>query len=283
VRRALVTGAGGFIGRHAPAALAERGFDVVRADVDLLDAGAADELIERVRPTHLLHLAWYAVPGDYWTSPENLRWVEASLRLLRAFRGERAVVAGSSAEYDWSGGGRLVEGVTPERPATLYGASKLALSAIGPHAGGFSFATGRIFFVHGPHEDERRLVPHVARPLLRGERAAVSEGTQVRDFMHVADVADALCALLDSDVGGPVNVASGEPVAVREVVSLVAEATGRPELVDYGAVPMRPGDPAELVPDVGRLRDEVGWRPRFGLRDGLADTVEWWRAALSRA
>lgn len=280
MKRVLLTGASGFIGRHAADALEGRGFEVCAfssRDGDLLDPAVPSALIERVRPTHLLHLAWYAVPGDYWTSVENLRWVEATLRLLRAFDGERAVVAGSSAEYDWSAGGRLVEDATPDRPATLYGAAKLAVSNIGRRMGGLSFAQGRVFFVYGPNEDERRLVPQVARPLLAGERAAVSEGSQVRDFMHAADVAGALCALLDSEVTGPVNIASGDALPVREVVAMVAEAAGRPELVDYGVLPARPGDPGELIPDVTRLRDEVGFRPRFSTREGLADAVDFWR------
>jgi nucleoside-diphosphate-sugar epimerase len=144
----------------------------------------------------------------------------------------------------------------------------------------WSFAGGRIFFAYGPNEDPRRLVPQVARTLLAGERAAVSEGTQVRDFMHAADVAGAMCALLDSDdVTGPVNIASGEPVPVRDVVAIVAEAAGAPDRVDYGAVPTRPGDPAALIPSVARLRDEVGFRPRYTLRDGLGEAVEYWRGA----
>jgi nucleoside-diphosphate-sugar epimerase len=283
VKRALVTGATGFIGRHAEPALRERGYEVVgvgSADTDLLQPTAARELIERVQPTHLLHLAWYAEPGLFWTSQENVRWLEASFRLLHAFQGERVVAAGTSAEYDWRAPSPLVEGKTPDRPDNLYGAAKLSLSQVAAHIEDvpWSFAGGRIFFAYGPYEDPRRLVPQVARTLLAGERAAVSEGTQVRDFMHAADVAGAMCALLDSgDVTGPVNIASGEPAAVRDVVGIVAEAAGAPDRVDYGAVPTRPGDPAVLIPSVARLRDEVGFRPRYTLPEGLRDTVDFWR------
>ena len=284
MKRVLLTGATGFIGRHAGPALEERGFEVHQVgieDGDLLDPSMPAELVARIEPTHLLHLAWCAV-GDFWTSPENLRWVEATLRLMHALSergdGARVVVAGSSAEYDWTGGGRLVEDVTPERPATLYGAAKHAVGTIGRRLDGLSYAHGRVFFVYGPGEDERRLVPVVARSLLAGERAAVSEGTQVRDFIHAADVAGALVALLDSDVRGPVNIASGDPLPVRDIVAMVADAAGRPELVDYGAMPTRPGDPPELIPDVTRLRDEVGFTPIWSTAAGLADAVSSWRA-----
>ncbi len=71
---------------------------------DLLDGRETEAVLSRVQPTHLLHFAWYTVPGRYWTAPDNLRWTEASLRLLRAFEahgGRRVVMAGTCAEYDW--------------------------------------------------------------------------------------------------------------------------------------------------------------------------------------
>ena len=105
----------------------------------------------------------------------------------------------------------------------------------------------------------------------------MTHGTQVRDFLAVEELGDAFAALLDSEVEGPVNVASGEPIALRELVELVAQATGRPELVRLGAVEPRPGEPAELVADVARLADEVGWRPREPLAAGVERAVAWWR------
>jgi nucleoside-diphosphate-sugar epimerase len=276
VKRVLVTGATGFIGRHAAGPLERRGFDVhgiSSRTADLLEPGEAERVLEEVRPTHLLHLAWYSVHREYWTSPENRRWVEASLRLVKRFRelgGERVVVAGSCAEYDWSAG-VCVERETPLAPRGLYGESKNALrEALGED----DVAWGRIFFLYGPCEHPERLVPSVVRPLLDGEEAHVSEGSQVRDFLHVADVADAFAGLVDSDVTGPVNVASGEGRSVRDVVETAARTVGRPELVRFGA----PVDEEPLVvADVTRLRDEVGWSRARSLEQGLAETVEWWR------
>jgi nucleoside-diphosphate-sugar epimerase len=300
-RRALVTGATGFVGRHALRPLAEHGFEVHAVSrseppaelahlaawhrVDLLEASSAEAVIGAARPTHLLHLAWYAEHGEYWGSLENVRWVEASLRLLRRFAGadgRRSVVAGTCAEYDWSRS-PLSEADTPLRPATLYGAAKHGLhvvaAALAARAG-FELAWGRIFFLYGPHEDPRRLVASVARALVRGERAPASHGRQLRDFLHVEDVAGAFAALLASDVTGAVNVASGSSVPIRDVVTLLGELSGRPELVELGALPTRVGDPAELAADVRRLREEVGWQPARSLEEGLLDTLEWWRARV---
>ena len=86
-------------------------------------------------------------------------------------------------------------------------------------------------------------------------------------------------ALLNSPVEGAVNVASGEPIAVRQLVAMVGEAAGRPDLIRYGAITPRPGEPAEIVADVHRLREEVGWRPREDLVDSIGRTVRWWRRA----
>jgi nucleoside-diphosphate-sugar epimerase len=243
--------------------------------------------VDRLRPSRLLHLAWYAEPGDFWESPRNARWAEASLELLGAFAaggGERAVISGSCAEYDWSHS-LLHEGETPLAPKTAYGRAKRDL---GRSAGalcdrlGVSLVWGRVFFPFGPREDPRRLVASVTRALLAGSQAEVTEGRQVRDFLYVEDVGDALATLCDASVTGPVNVASGTGVRVADLVGRVAAACGRPELVRFGARPSRPGEPARLVADVRRLREEVGWRPSVTLEEGVLRTVEWWRSRGGR-
>ena len=128
-RRVLLTGASGFIGRHVVPLLKSREFEVhaiSRSRADLLIPGVAAALVESIRPTHLLHLAWNAEPGRFWTAPDNLDWVAASLGLHRSFAalgGGRAVFAGSCAEYDWTHS-LLDEAATPCAPATLYGIAK---------------------------------------------------------------------------------------------------------------------------------------------------------------
>jgi len=293
VSRVLVTGATGFVGRHTLAPLAERGFEVHAVarrpgtgplatwhELDLLrdDPGP---LLARLRPTHLLHLAWNVEPPGYWHSAENLRWLEASLRLLRAFAradGRRAVAAGTCAEYDWSAA-LCDEAETPLAPGTLYGTAKDALRRVASayaREAGLSLAWGRIFFCYGPDEHPSRLVASVARALARGEEAPCTEGRQVRDFLHVADVAEAFVALVASDLGGAVNVGSGDGVPVREVVERLAAAAGRPDLLRVGALPSRPDEAPVVVAGVRRLA-ELGWAPRIDLDAGLADTLAWWR------
>ena len=300
-RRVLLTGASGFIGTHAPTALRERGFEVhaltsggipvagAAPDVaawhraDLLDPAAARKLVEQVRPTHLVHLAWYAEHGLFWTSTENVRWVEASLRLLRAFAetgGERAVMAGTCAEYDWAAAGPYVESASPLAPATLYGTCKHALRLVGEawcEQNGIEFAWGRIFFLFGPGEHPERLVPSVARAVLAGQPARCTHGRQLRDFLYSADVANAFAALLDSGARGAVNIGSGERTSIGELVGLVGAAAGDAGLVRLGELSTRPGEPMQVLADVERLREEVGWAPRLTLAEGVERTVRWWR------
>lgn len=288
--RVLLTGGTGFVGRQAIDPLLAAGHEVHAVSrseggggrgvtwhrADLLDGA---EVVAEVEPELLLHFAWYAEHGSFWTAPENVRWVEASLRLLRAFAaagGRRAVMAGTCAEYDWGVPVHAYAEDAPVRPATLYGAAKHALHAVAAAYAeqvGLELAWGRIFFLYGPGEAPGRLVPAVARAVLAGEVAETTAGTQVRDLLHVAEVAAAFAALVDSDVTGPVNVASGEPHELREVIQLVAQLAGRPDLVRLGARPMREGEPERIVADVARLRDEVGFQPRTGLHEGLARTV----------
>lgn len=300
MKRVLLTGATGFIGRHCPLLLTARGYEVHAVSsrppeeggspvawhqANLLDARQSAALMADVRPTHLLHFAWYAVPGEYWASQSNLLWVQASLGLVEEFArqgGQRVVVAGSCAEYDWRYG-YCSEDVTPLAPATLYGVCKhslqLMLTAFSKQTG-ISAAWGRIFFVFGPHEHPNRLVASVVRSILRGEPALCTRGDQIRDLLYVEDVADAFVTLLESNAAGPVNVASGKPVVLQHVIRAIADKQNRPDLVQLGALPTREGDPPLLVADVYRLQGEIGWTPRYDLDGALSKTISWWKERM---
>ncbi|MHB1231525.1 MAG: NAD-dependent epimerase/dehydratase family protein [Burkholderiales bacterium] len=302
MKRVLLTGATGFIGRHTLPLLIEGGYEVHATthalpgseqnaahwhQVDLMNPAAVADLLGTIKPSHLLHFAWYAEPGKYWTSEQNFHWVQASMHLLEVFGkngGERVVMAGTCAEYDWSDG-RCIESQTPIRPTSIYGACKAALQHLLQAYGqqfAMSTAWGRIFHLYGPHEHRARLVPSVILPLLSGQTAPCSSGEQQRDFLHVRDVASAFVALLDSDVMGPVNIGSGQPVAVKGVAERIAAYLGRPELVSLGAMQSRPDEPPLLVADVSRLTNEVKWAPFYNLDAGLASTIAWWREQSSK-
>lgn len=299
MKKVLVTGATGFIGWHCLPLLIARGYQVhalCRRQpeigsvpgvswhiLNLLCPGSAAKIVDEVRPDYILHLAWYAVPGKFWASLENLEWVAASLELLSAFAdktGQRVVLAGSCAEYGWTAG-ECVEDATPLLPNTLYGSCKHALERIlhsWSRQTGVNSAWGRIFCLYGPHEHPSRLVAHVVRSLLQGQPALCSGGTQIRDFLHVQDVASAFVALLESEVQGPVNVGSSQPVAVRDVVREIGQQLGRLELIHFGARDSRSETP-RLWANTQRLVEEVGWTPHYDLTRGIEQTIQWWRTS----
>jgi nucleoside-diphosphate-sugar epimerase len=234
--------------------------------------------VEAVRPTHLLHLAWIAVPGEFWTSRENLRWLAGGIALVDAFfrsGGQRALGVGTCAEYA-CGPDDCNEEMTPLRPDSVYGRCKLALSlafAAAAAAYGGSSAWGRVFLPYGPGEPAERLVPSVIRGIVNGNPVDCTDGSQVRDFLYVDDAAAALVALLDARADGTFNIGSGTGMTLREVVAVITAQLGRAELVRFGARQPRAGDPDRLVADIGQLRRKIGWRPEVGIEEGIARTI----------
>lgn len=299
-QRVFVTGASGFLGSHCLMPLVERGFDVLALnhkripfDIpgvqwvrgDIMDRAAMRNLISEHKPGGLLHLAWFVEPGKLIADPSNLAWTSASLDLIRIFAdagGERCVVSGSCYEYDWRYG-YCAEEVTPCEPDTLYGAAKDSLRrAFMAHcnASGLSGAWGRAFFMFGPRENPARLVSSVILSLLRGSPAKSSHGLQVRDYLHIQDVADGMVSLFASPAKGAYNIASGAPVTIRRIVELLGTITGRSDLLQIGVLPARANDAPLVLGDGRRALAEFGWRPRLTLEAGLVDTVDWWRAHL---
>ena len=294
--RVLLTGAGGYIGRHMQGDLVAQGYEVhavsriprENADrvswhaLDLLDAEARKSLLREVKPTHLVHLAWVTDPGKFWESPLNNNWLEASIDLLKLFEehgGKRALLTGSCAEYDWSNGD-CVEDETPLVAGSLYAESKLALRYAARKLAerfGLELAWARLFFSFGPYEQPGRLVSVLVKTLMSGERAKCVDGDVRRDFLYAPDAASALIATLDSSFTGDINIASGSAMTIRELCDRFAAALGFPGQVDYGAYPRPPGDPDRIAADVSRLRDEVGWTPGTDLDTAIRETVEWWR------
>jgi nucleoside-diphosphate-sugar epimerase len=143
---------------------------------------------------------------------------------------------------------------------------------------GISTAWGRVFYLYGPREARERLVPSVITSLLRNEKARCSHGRQLRDFLYVEDVADAFVAILNSSARGVINIGSGEPVTIRSLVGEITRQIEMPEQAEFGAIATALTDPPMVCADTRKLREEVGWNPRWSLKDGIAETIKWWKS-----
>ena len=305
-RSVIVTGATGVIGRWVPELLLKRGFTVhllgrrisercatqsrfrgcTFHDIDLLDPSRLSEQLRQVNASHLLHLAWHQMdPATIYVSNENLSWVGASVDLIQAFAeagGQRVVVAGTCAEYEW-GKGLLDEDVSPRKPSNAYGIAKAALrEALNPKTStlGLSLAWPHIFSCFGPGERPRRLVPDAISTLVANQLFHCTEGNQKRDYLYAEDIAAALVEILQSKTEGMLNIATGHGITVRELVDVIAQSVGRPDLVRYGARPRLPIDPEYIVGSTRRLTQEVGFKPRFTLKEGIDRTILYFRNQL---
>ncbi|MBX3192233.1 MAG: NAD(P)-dependent oxidoreductase [Labilithrix sp.] len=306
--RVLLTGAGGFIGAHVARALLARGADVhavvrdrsraprlgrieAEANVtiheaDLLVRDHVRRVIDASSPETCVHAAWYAVPGKYLDATANLAHVAASLDLatrLAAAGCRRFVGVGTCFEYALADATAPLLESSPTGPRFLYATCKLALhevlAAYAPTTK-TSFAWCRVFYPYGPMEPPGRLVSHVVDRLLGDGVAETSEGAQIRDYMHVADVGAAIATVALSDAEGAVNVGSGVPTTVREIVATIARICNAQDRVHIGAVPYRHDDPMYVCADIQKL-GRLGFEPRFDLESGLRDTVRARREELA--
>jgi nucleoside-diphosphate-sugar epimerase len=297
--RVLVTGASGFLGRQAVAALLAHGSEVHalsrrRPDskachwlpFDLMAASACDMQahLALIRPSHILHLAWCVKPGAFWSDPANLEWTAATLMLARAAKAEgvqRFVGTGTCYEYDWPEAAACNEWLTPLASHSLYDTAKDATRRVLARYFadcGISFAWARPFFLFGPYEDQSRLVASLARSLVRGEPAVCSNGLVERDFLAVGEAGLALARLTLSHVEGPLNIGSGQAISVADLARLIGQLAGRPDLVHVGALPDRPGEPKRIIADISRLREELAFEPSQSREARLLETLNYWQA-----
>ena len=295
--RILLTGGTGFIGRQVAAALLRAGHEVIvpsrtarrastgvkHVELDLFDRSAVRALVESLRPEGVVHLAWCVEHGIFWTAPENLRWVAATMHLAVVAQEagcQRFVGIGTCFEYDWPRDAVCCETTTPICNHTLYDTAKDATRRVlqaYSDLGDMEFAWARLFFSYGEAEPPRRLVASVARALIRGEPARCGAGESVRDFMDVRDMGRAIAMVAESRIVGPVNIGNGEGISIRDVVLMLGELVGRPDLVRLGELPDPPSDPPMIVAHMSRLRDEAGYVPRYGLREGLLAALAYWQ------
>jgi nucleoside-diphosphate-sugar epimerase len=303
-RQAFVTGGTGFIGRHLVRRLVDDGCKVtalVRPGTALpahWSGRVATIAVADWTPATLAqclpdsgfdivyHLAAYGVrPGDREIADMlaiNAR-LPATLVELVAARGAALVAAGSCAEYAEAAAGIALDEAAPLETEKLYGASKAAgglLACAVAVALDVRYRYLRLFNVYGPGEAGHRLLPSLVTRLTRGERVPLSEGRQVRDFVLVDDVVDALVAAGRQAAAraGPKtafwNVCTGKGHSVRDFASGIASALGAPAaLLGFGDLAIREDEVPWQVGNGARIAAELGWQPRHDLAAGLVSAA----------
>ena len=296
-RSVLVTGGTGFLGRVLSRKVAVAGGALTQL-VRKADGGLAGRQVELARWTadgiretlkgaefdYVFHLAAYGVhPGARDAGTMMDVNVGVSHALAEVVLAKRALVqAGSSAEYGVKAPGRRLREDDPLETSKLYGASKaagmLAASAVAASRGQ-TFVGARLFQFFGAGESAHRLLPSLVTKLREGRRVALSPGTQVRDFLHVSDVADGLMALAEAGAERRgqtiVNLCSGVETSVRSFGEGVADAMGvSRNLLGFGDLEFRPDDVMQVIGDPEKLNAMTEWRAKLSVEEGIAMALE---------
>ncbi len=301
MNRVLITGGTGFIGSAVINALSRTDYEIHATfrsqpgetqpwvhwhQCDLASKDDVHALFKAVEPRFLIQLAWCTGQGTYWTDPANLDWVTINMNIARAFvenGGSRCLFAGTSAEYDWSGGEPLNEHATNLKPLLLYGGAKLATYWVLRRyfeQEQLSFAWLRFFNPFGEGEDVKRLIPKTCIRLLRGEHLSFDAALSLRDFLHIEDVGEAIADLLHKDVTDAVNIASGNAISVRNLVSEIAAIYKLSGQVTFAEPTEKDLITDMVVADTSLLNNIVRWQPKKSFHHRLEQTCRWWQRQI---
>ena len=298
----LVVGGNGFIGRHIVNHAAGLGWDVTSLNLSLRPGGevnsqgvryvAADianrdalrETLKEASFEYVVNCGGYIDHALFFSGGRNvfdihfegvLNLVEILNRnVLQAF-----VNIGSSDEY----GNNPAPQIETQREAPIYPYSMGKVAAT--HFLQMLYRTEkfpatilRLFLTYGPGQDKRRFLPQIISGCLEGRSFPTSEGQQLRDFCFVQDTVAAVFAALDCPAarGEVVNIGSGQPVSIRQMIETVKRLVGG-GLPQFGEVAYRPGENMSLFADISKSKALLDWEPRVSLDAGLEKTIQWFR------
>jgi UDP-glucose 4-epimerase len=305
--RTLVTGGAGFIGSNLVDALVDRGDDVTVVDnlstgrrenlegalergvelveADIRDAAAVSDLVARVSPEAIFHLAAQIDVRHSVADPAEDASINVggTINMLSAAHehGVRRFVNTSTGGAIY-GEGQILPAPEdhPAAPLSPYGNSKFCAESycsLYRRLHGLSTVSLRYGNVYGPRQDplgEAGVIAIFCGKLLEGGRPTIyGDGTQTRDYDYVGDVVAANLAAVETDTAGPYNVGTGVETSVLELVDALREVGGATEAFQPEFAPERPGEVQRIAIDPSRAREELGWEPAVQLRDGLERTL----------
>ncbi len=305
----IVAGGAGFIGSHLCEYLLERGYEVICLDNFITGReenirGLLDdenfkfiemditEPLPEIDADWIFNLASPASPPDYMAHPITTMRTGSfgTYNLLELARKRDASIlfASTSEVYgdpqmhpqreDYWGN------VNPVGPRSVYDEAKRfseALTMAYKRYYGLDTRIARIFNTYGPRmrENDGRAIPNFIAQALRGEPLTVyGDGSQTRSFCHISDMVRGLYLLMESRYSEPVNIGNPNELSILELAKLIIDLTGSDSRIEFEPLPV--DDPKVRMPEITRIKEAVGWEPRVGLRDGLKDTIEYFRRVI---
>jgi UDP-glucose 4-epimerase len=310
-KRVLVTGGSGFIGSHLVSSLLRMGAKVavtvrygnIIKNIRLADCWSCIEVIEAdlrnrgalqaIRgfdPEVIFHLAAYQHVGQSFGQVEECFDVNAkgTANLFDVCNKVRKFIYIATSEvYGLQESVPFIETMEP-RPLSPYSITKYAGEMYcrmqQQLKGGPSVVLLRPFNAFGPYQSTKAIIPELIVKALRGEPIRTTPGEQTREFNFVTNLTDGmiLAAQHGGEIDGPMNLAGGEEVPIRDLVRKIAELTESRSVVEIGALPYRPNEIWQMRGDATRARQLLGWKPRVSLEEGLKITIDWCRDQIAR-
>ena len=253
--------------------------------VDITDAARVEDVIQRIRPTIVYHLATHGA-YHYQNEPEPILLVNVTglwnvVRACSKVGFDLFVNTGSSSEYGAKSFAMRETDVL--EPDSFYAVAKSAQSLLCRHVGRSTrqaIVTLRLFSVYGPYEEPTRLVPRLMMAAIEGKPIDMASPTTVRDFVYVDDVVDVYMRIdaLRRLAGEVVNVGTGAQTSLAQRVEALGQVVGAPIDARWDRMEPRGWDTDVWVADVSKLRKSIGATPPTGIREGLAASLAWFRA-----
>jgi GDP-4-dehydro-6-deoxy-D-mannose reductase len=309
--RVLVTGVGGFAGKHMAGYCLEQGADVVGvgrrsltdtpfdyAQVDLLDADAVHQLVERVRPERVFHLAAEASVARSWETPASVveHNVQSTLNLLEAARAlapDAQLLAACSGEEYGEPEELPVRESHALRPRNPYAVSKAMselLAGFYADSHGMHVVRTRAFNHAGPGQSETFVVSSFARQIAEAEAASPEDGRAIiytgnaearRDFSDVRDVVRAYWIALEHAEPDAYNVCSGRSTSVSDILTRLAAHSSLAVERRTDPARLRASEVMEIRGSHEKFTAATGWRPEIDFDQTLRDTLDWWRERVA--
>lgn len=291
MKKVLLTGATGFIGKNAIEPLIRLGYEVFATKLpddkvennkvhwvncNLFNSDDIKQIFAEIKPRYLLHFAWDTRPEIYLEDNSNFEFLKASLDMLKFFKengGKRAVFAGTCFEYQF--GTEMLYEDSPRNPQTTYAKCKNYLNELASlycKNNDISFGWGRIFYVYGKNENIRRLTGKIIKHLKDNKKFIVPNSQLVKDYMYTKEIAKAFVEFLDSNIEGDVNICTGEGISLGDYCKKIAKKMGKMHLLQLWEEPTP--EATFVVGSNEKLKIEVGFIPAYSIDAALDEIIE---------